>query len=199
MFFHHATIVRAAVAIAFCAAFQWGCKAKPAADSGFLQDTNLMTNNPNLPFNRFYWNKEHDPRTYTEIMVAPVNTSYVLAQNIWEKAGAANITEDQVKDTLQKMAVYIQQSFTRAAAEDPRKRFTVVDKPGPHTIILEVALVQVVPSKAVMNALGYVTWVPAVIQTAGSIGTGSEDTGKGVIAIEARFRDGGSGIGFFTD
>ena len=182
-------------------ASQWGCKAKPAENSGFLNNPDLMAQNPNLPFQKFYWNKQHDPKTYTEIMVAPVDTRYILAQNIWEKASAANVTEAQVRAAIQAMADYTRQSFVRAASEDPRKRFTVVDKAGPHTVILEVALVQVVPSKAVMNALGYVTWVPAVIQTAGSLSTGSEDSGKGVVAIEARLRDGATCevIGMFAD
>jgi hypothetical protein len=180
---------------------QWGCKAKPAENSGFLENADLMAQNPNMPFQKFYWNKQHDPKTYTEIMVAPVDTRYILAQNIWEKASAANVTEAQVRTAVQAMADYTRQSFIRAASEDSRKRFKVVDKAGPHTVVLEVALVQLVPSKAVMNALGYVTWVPAVIQTAGSISTGSEDAGKGVVAIEARLRDGATGdvIGMFAD
>jgi hypothetical protein len=178
-----------------------GCKAKPAANSGFLQDSDLMAHNPNSPFQRSYWNKQHDPRAYTEIMVRPVNTNYVLAQNIWEKASATNVTQDQIRKDIQALADYTRQSFINAAANDPGKRFTVVDKAGPRTVILEVALIQVVPSKAVLNALGYVTWVPAVIQTAGSVGTGSEDAGKGVVAIEARFCDGATGevIGMFAD
>ena len=182
-------------------ASQWGCKAKPMENSGFLENADLMAQNPNLPFQKFYWNKQHDPKAYTEIMVAPVDTRYSLAQTIWEKASAANVTEEQVRTAVQAVAEYARQSFVRAASEDPRKRFKVVDKAGPHTVILEVALVQLVPSKAVMNALDYVTWVPAVIQTAGSIGTGSEDSGKGVVAIEARLRDGATGevVGMFAD
>lgn len=145
--------------------------------------------------------QKHDPRNYTEILVAPVNTRYILAQNIWEKASAANVTEDQVRSSIQAMADYTRVSFVRAASEDPKKRFKVVETSGPRTVILEVALVQLVPSKAVLNAVGFVSWVPAVITTAGSLSTGSEDSGKGVVAIEARFRDGATGevIGMFAD
>lgn len=178
-----------------------GCKAKAAEDSGFLENSKLMAENSRTPFHRFYWNKQHDPKAYTEIMVAPVDTRYVLAQNIWEKVSVVSVTEAQIKADIQKLADYTRQSFIKAAADDPKHRFKVVDKAGPNTVILEAALVQVVPSKAVMNALGYVSWVPAVIETAGSLGTGSEDAGKGVVAIEARFRDGGTGevVGMFAD
>jgi len=178
-----------------------GCKAKPAEDSGFLESPHLMNANHNSPFHRMYWKKDHDPRHYTEILVAPVNTSYVKAQNIWEAASAASVTREQIDKGIQDLALYTQDSFKKAASEDPRRRFKVVDKAGPNTVILEMALVQVVPSKAFMNAIGYVTWVPAVVQTAGSIGTGSEDSGKGVLAFEARLRDGKTGevIGMFAD
>jgi hypothetical protein len=194
------TVIVALVGLVLLAA-QGGCKAKPAPNSGFLENSDLMTQHNNSPFQRSYWNKKHDPAAYTEIMVAPVNTNYVLAQNIWEKTSAVNVTEAQIRHDIQALADYTQQSFVNAAANDPRKRFKVVDRAGPHTVILEVALVQVVPSKAVMNALGYVSWVPAVVQTAGSLGTGSEDAGKGVVAIEARFRDGATGevVGMFAD
>jgi hypothetical protein len=64
-----------------------------------------------------------------------------------------------------------------------------------------MALTQVVPSKAALNAIGYVTWIPAVIEVAGATVTESQDNGKGVVAIEGRIRHGGNGevIGMFQD
>jgi hypothetical protein len=58
-----------------------------------------------------------------------------------------------------------------------------------------------VPSKAALNAIGYVAWIPTVVEAAGSTLTGSQDTGKGVVAIEGRVRHGGTGeiIGMFQD
>jgi hypothetical protein len=178
-----------------------GCKAKPAESSGFLPDSHLMSAAEHSPFHRMYWNRQHDPAKYTEIMVAPVNTNYVRAQNIWEAATVVNVSHEQIEKDIQALADYTRDSFIRAARNDPRHRVTVVQTAGPHTIILEVALVQVVPSKAVLNALGFVSWVPAAVSTAGSMATGSEDSGKGVVAIEARFRDGQTGevIGMFAD
>src|SRR4051794_10826907 len=76
-----AVLLVVSVLIAFC-----GCRAKPAPDAGFLQDPKLMNADKNLPFNRMFMNPKFRDRNYTEIYVAPVNTNYVLAENIWEKA-----------------------------------------------------------------------------------------------------------------
>ena len=63
-----------------------GCRAKPAPDSGFLNDPKLMKTDKSIPFNRMYANPKFETKNFTEIYVAPVNTDYVMAENIWEKA-----------------------------------------------------------------------------------------------------------------
>jgi hypothetical protein len=178
-----------------------GCKAEEAKPSGFIEDAQLMSYNPDTPFNRTYWNKDYNSRDYDELMVAPVNTQYVMAQNIWEKTNLVNVRPEQLRDDINALASYTRQSFVRAATNDPKKRFKVVETAGPKTLVLELALVQVVPSKAALNALGYVTWVPAVVTAGGAAATDSQDAGKGVIAIEGRIRDGATGkiIGLFAD
>ena len=178
-----------------------GCKSSEAPASGFNPDSQLMTRNAGLPFQRTYWNKKFDARAYDEILVAPVNTDYVAAQSFWEKASSANALPDQHKKDIAAIAEYTRQSFTRAAADDAKHRFKVVNTPGPKTLILELAVTQLVPSKPALNAIGYVTWIPTVVATGASLAEGSEDTGKGVIAIEGRIRDGKTGeiIGMFAD
>jgi len=178
-----------------------GCKATPAPDSGFIEDSSKMRRNPDSPFAKGYWNREVSQKKYTEIYVAPVNTKYVLAQNIWEGANAVQVKEEDIRNALDQMGKYMQDAFKKAASEDPRKRFVLVDKPGPNTIVLEMAIVQLVPSKAVLNALGFITWIPTAVTVVGSSITQSQDQGKGVIAIEARLRDGATGevVGMFAD
>jgi hypothetical protein len=73
-----------------------------------------------------------------------------------------------------------------------------VDKPGPDTLILEMAVVQLVPSKAELQALslvpvGFVGTIATGVMAGGGALTGSEDQGKGVVAMEGRARDGASG------
>lgn len=178
-----------------------GCRATEGPDSGFNSDSHLMTKNEAGPFQRTYWNKKYNSKDFNEIMIAPVNTDYLAAQNFWEKANIANAMPGQDKKDITAIANYTRESFTRAFSDDPQRRFKVVTTAGPKTLILEVAVTQLVPSKAVLNAIGFVTWIPTAVSIGGSVASDSQDTGKGVIAIEGRVRDGGSGeiIGMFAD
>jgi hypothetical protein len=181
--------------------FLAGCKAAEAPNSGFNPNPELMSKDDTVPFQRSYWNNKYDPNAYHEIFIAPVNTDYVMAQGFWEKANIANISKEKVKKDIASLANYTQQSFTRAFKDDPNHRFTVVDTAGPNTLILELALVQVVPSKAVLSAIGCVTFIPAAVGMAAGAATKSQDVGKGVVAIEGRARDGKTGeiVGMFAD
>lgn len=178
-----------------------GCRASPAPESGFLEDWSKMRPDPDIPFNRGYWNPQVDQAAYTEIYVAPVNTKYVMAQNIWERTNEVEVSEGDFRKSVDAMAPYMQEAFRKAAAEDPHRRFVVVDKPGPKTIILEMAIVQLVPAKVLMNAVGLVSWIPTALTAVGSTVASSEDKSKGIIAIEARLRDGATGevVGMFAD
>jgi len=189
------------LAVFAASVFLAGCKATEAPSTAFTESPELMTKDATLPYQRTYWNKSFDAHAYDEIMIAPVNTDYIIAQNFWEKANIVSASPEQVKKDVAAIAEYTRESFVRAAADDPKHRFKVVNTAGPKTLIVELAIVQVVPSKAVLNAIGYVTWIPTVVRLAGSKTTDSQDTGKGVIAIEGRIRDGATGeiIGMFAD
>src|ERR1700712_2705703 len=85
-----------------------GCKASEAPESGFISDPALMSKNDTLPYQKTYWNKKFDPKAYTELKVAAVDTHYVMAQNIWESASTANISKDQIKQNVDELAAYTQ-------------------------------------------------------------------------------------------
>jgi hypothetical protein len=151
-----------------------------------------------VPFNRIYVNPKFKDARFTEVYVAPVNTDYAMAENVWEKATLANVNKDDVKKNVDRLADYLRNSFVKEFQNDPKKRFKVVDQPGPNTMILETAVVQLVPSKAELQALslvpvGFVGLISTGVMAGGSAVTHSEDQGKGVIAMEGRTRDGASG------
>jgi hypothetical protein len=183
-----------------------GCRAKPAPDAGFLQDPKLMKAEKGIPYNRIWINPNYKNKTYNEIYIAPVNTNYVMAQNTWESATVAMSNKADVKKNVAMLAEYHRNAYIQACQKDPKKHFKVVDKPGPNTLILEMAIVQLVPSKAELQALGLVP-VPfvgvgvAAVNYGASTATKSEDQGKGVIAMEARMRDGTTGevVSMFAD
>src|SRR4051812_45241714 len=183
-----------------------GCRAKPAPDAGFLQDPTLMKAEKGIPYNRIWVNPKYKDRTYNEIYVAPVNTNYVMAQSTWESATVAMSNKVDVKKNVAMLADYHRNAYITACKKDPKKHFAVVDKPGANSLILEMAIVQLVPSKAELQALGLVP-IPfmglgvAAVQYGASAASNSEDQGKGVIAMEARLRDGTTGevVSMFAD
>jgi hypothetical protein len=175
-----------------------GCRANPAPDSGFLRNPKLMSADSHAPFNRIYVNPIFKDKHFTEIYIAPVNTDYVMTQNAWEKATLADAREEDVKKNVDLLADYMRSAFVKEFQKDPTKRFKVVDRPGPDTLILEMGIVQLVPSKVELQALslvpvGFVGMVGTGVMAGGSALTHSEDQGKGVIAMEGRTRDGASG------
>ncbi len=190
-----------ALAMVLAQFFFAGCKASEAQPSGFLDDPEKMGRDSTMPFQRTFWNRKFDKSQYSEVMVAPVNMQYVMAQNFWEKSNLANVNPDKAKRDVAAVAEYTRNSFVRAFTDDPNKRFTVVQTAGPRTLILELAITQLVPSKAALNAVGYISWIPTAVGVGGAVVTDTPDSGKGYIAIEGRVRDGATGeiIGMFAD
>ncbi len=94
------------------------------------------------------------------------------------------------KSKLQKerhiIATYLQESFQSTIRNDVNKYHEVVETPRKDTMIIELALVELVPTKAFMrivaDIIGYL--IPGV-QTLGLTGSGS-------VAIEGRIRDAGT-------
>ncbi len=173
-----------------------GCKAEPVANTDFLEEPEKMTKQERYPFHRAYWNKSFDPNRYTQLQVQPVDTHHMMEQSFWQKV---NIRQDQLIQDTQQIAVYLQVAVENAAREDPNKRFTVVHVPTPETLILEMALVEMVPNKVVLGALGVASIAaPGAAGIAAGVAGG---LGKGSVAIEARVRDGATGqvIGMFAD
>jgi hypothetical protein len=170
-----------------------GCRAKPAPDAGFLQQPKLMQSDAGVPFNRIWFDDKYRGKQYTKIYVAPVNTDYVMKENLWEIASLTSLDPDYVKQNLHMLADYQREAVIKAVAKNSNGKLRVVDKPDADTLILEMAIVQLVPSKPVLQAASYYTWAATVVMIGGSVATQSEDQGKGVVAMEARTRDGASG------
>jgi hypothetical protein len=179
-----------------------GCKAGEVPNTSFNPHPELMSKDANVPFQRTYWNDKFDPRAYNKIVIAPVNTDYLATENSWESFNLANLDKEKLKKEIADMADYTQKSFIKAFTDDPNHRFTVVDTAGPNALVLETALVQVVPSRTVLGVVGCVSpGIAATVGMAGGAASKSQDVGKGVVAIEGRFRDGRTNeiIGMFAD
>ena len=178
-----------------------GCKAGEVPDSAFNPNPELMSKDANVPFQRIYRSNKFDPNAYNEIFIAPVNTDYLRDEKFWEGLNLANLDKEKLKREIGELADYTHQSFTKAFTEDPNHHFTVVDTAGSDTLVLELALVQIVPSRIIFGVIGCVSSIPAAVGMIGGAASNSQDVGKGMVAIEGRLRNGRTGeiIAMFAD
>lgn len=82
------------------------------------------------------------------------------------------------------MAKFINETLEMVFREDPNKRFQVVQHADQSTVIYEFAIVELRPTKVVVNAAG--TALGAVVPGGGLV----KSTAKGSIAVEVSARDG---------
>ncbi len=192
-----AGIVMAALA-AGCATSNKVLKAKPAPDSGFLEESNKMTDSrERAPFHRAWVDPAYSSTNYGSILVAPVNTEYVEQQSSWAKT---NVRQFRIKEDLAKVAQEFQDTLKEKFSESKDNRFAVVDKPRGDTMILEIAVTQLVPNKAFLGAIGLAAWaapLPVGVPV-GMLATFADD---GWMAIEGRVRDAKTGavMAMFAD
>ena len=171
-----------------CSTINQQLKAGPAPTSNFLEHRDgLREWHERVPLqlvwmydrNDFYRRRDG----YTEIYFAPVRTDFVSAPSRTEGiiAGGAGMED------IDRMALFIRESFRKTFRNDPRHRFTVVERPGPNTLVYELALTELLPTRVGVNVAG--TALGAFLPGGSLI----KVVGKGSIAIEAKVRDGGTG------
>ena len=178
-----AILVTAVIALSGCRVL----KASPAPDSGFLPHASeLKEMRERAPFHAIWTAdptsfadmKEH----YKHIVIKPVRTEVVEAKI--KKEDLPPSLEMQRIEEAREMSSYMTERFRAAIGEYPNQPVTVVDQPGPETFVVELALVEVVPTNAALNAIGTAAglFVP---------GTGAVRlAATGSIAIEGIVRDG---------
>ena len=133
--------------------------ASPAPDSGFLDTPERMApHRARDPFDRSWVSENLDWASYDELYVAPVDTTHVLAQSLWEKV---NLRQHAVQDDIRELGSELRKRIVEAFRDDPKHHFQIVDDPnaiGERGVVLEVALVQLVPNKAGLGLLGLAAW-----------------------------------------
>lgn len=149
-----------------------GCKAAPAPDAGFIQHPEVLREDDKMPFDAVWFKDGVEFSRFKTVYIAPVDTTHLLKQDWWDKANfGAGDREVQAQQLAEYFRNEVKGQFTDADAN----RYTVVDAPDDDTLIVELAIVEVVPTKVWLNAIGYVF-------------LGALD--QGVTAFEGRFKDG---------
>lgn len=122
---------------------------------------------------------------FSKVYFAPVTTGNLSRQGWWTSQSA--VTQRQLEADARKLAAYFRRSLASAARNDSGRRLTVVNQPGPDTMIIETSIIELVPAKAYWNAAA--TAAGFVVPGAGLLSA----AGSGSITIEGRVRDGGNG------
>jgi hypothetical protein len=162
----------------------------PAEPGGFLEQTERMPERRNRdPFQRFWYEDGFRFDPYKEIAVAPVKTEYVRAMSFWERMSLAT---PGIEHDVESLAVELRGKFIEALRNDPNRRFEVVENAGDDGITLEIALIEVVPNKEWLGAIGLVAWGSPFLSAGVAASTVAEMFDRGWVSIEARIREGGS-------
>jgi hypothetical protein len=158
-----------------------GCKAMPAPPAGFIDSRVPMAQRADLPFDKVWVRPGVSLQGYDKIAIAPIDTRYLMQQTWWKQM----VNNQTIQRDARNLANYFHRSLTGAFSSDPNNRLRVVRNPrGRGTLVLELAIVEVTPTKAVLNIASYAaSFAGAAIRTQTS----------GTIAFEARIRDGSSG------
>jgi hypothetical protein len=181
-------------------AFVGACKAKPAKEpSTFLGDDAKLSAQQNdlYPFHKIWLAPAWNDASNKTVVVAPVSADFVKQASWWAKANMKGGDEQMAKD-LHNLAVFTQQKFQEAFRADRNKRFQVVDAAQGDSLVFELALVDVVPNKAALGALGLAATVVAAPVGAA---IAAKESAKGSVAIEGRIRDASTGqiVGMWAD
>lgn len=160
------------------------CATRPAPDSGFLEEPEKMVEDEAFPFQRVWYDRDVDFRKYTEIMVAPVSKEHLMEMAWWKEVSFPGDRRAGARE----LALYLQRRVSEAFDADPQGRFKPIafaeKEPDAHTLVLEMALVELTPTRPFLAVVG-----------------GPTRLGKGSVAIEGRLRDGPSDrvVALFTD
>lgn len=167
--------------------------ATPAANSGFNPST--APTKTRAEFVQQAWvDKAYRGKSvkdhFTAVYVAPVNTSHMSAQSWWQQQTGARKAE--LASDTKALAKRMQDQFKKDVANYPGDNIPLASGPGKGVLVVELALVELVPSNAYWNAGA--TAAGFVVPGAGLLSA----AGAGSIAIEGRLRDGSTNRVFAT-
>ncbi len=120
------------------AALAAGCATDPAPPAGFVDDPSKMTERDRVPFQRAWVQPGTDWTRFQNLAIARVNTDHLLAVRVFPRGDTRTLANT--------LGAYFERKLAEGFRADPNRRFTVVSAPGPATLVLEIALVEVVPA-----------------------------------------------------
>lgn len=158
-----------------------GCAVSEAPGVGFI-NPNLRQDRPDIPFQKVWIKPGENFRSYRSIYVAPVNTDHVIKSDSWKTIAKKGSAENDLKEA----ADYMRSSFITSLNETPLNRFKIASVPGPGTLLLEMALVELVPNSPAMKTASLIPLYGLAVTTV-------DNVDPNTVAFEAKIRNGKTG------
>jgi len=184
----------AACALVFFAA---GChRANPTeSQTKFLPDPKRMSSlDEDSPINKIWRDPQADILSYDRIIVMPVRLDYQLERSWMERNNVRHWMDKDHQD-FAAFARYTEHAYKKAIYKD--KRLSLAAKPGPKTLILEIALVKIVPEKPIMGGIKNITNFTIIglilLPLKTGISTTFDMATHASVAMEARLMDAETG------
>jgi len=154
----------------------------PAPDAGFIEHPERQSKRADLPFQKVWIKPDFDASSYKELVVAPVNTQYMMEMDWLHQLSSANLLRD-VKQDIEELARYFRDQVIKEFREDPNHRFQLIEFANQHrlpSLRLELALIEIDPSQPALHAAGWLTF---------GGGTAAGVVNQRRAAFEGRLRD----------
>jgi hypothetical protein len=130
---------------------------QPAPDAGFIQHPERQTKIAYLPFQKVWIDPKFNKDKYSQLVVAPVNTQYMMKMD-WLHDMSSAVWFGNVQKDIAELAQYFHDQVVKEFNIDPNHRFQVIDTPPRNkkgTLRLELALIEIDPSTPVLHAAGW--------------------------------------------
>ena len=189
------------VGIVFLLLILTSCKAVEAPNAGFIKHPERMYKDPSLPFHKVWFYRYFNLMNYSRIIINPVKLQYLQEQAEVASLNARNFLNYKESDDRY-AAHYFRNTFINAFNLTADNRFKVVCNRGYGTLVLDIAIVEIVPTKVSMNSVsGVLMFVPfgSVLLSAAfslislpikTLISGTSESGfKSYIAFEAVLKD----------
>lgn len=185
------------IALCVLAFFATGChRANPMeAQTKFLPDPKRMSAmDEDGPINKIWRDPESDILSYDRIIVMPVSLDYQFPRT-WMERNNVRYWMDKDQQDFSEFARYTERAYKKAIYKD--KRLSLAGRPGPKTLILEVALVKIVPGKPILGGIRNITNFTIIGLILLPLKTGASTTldmaTHSSVAMEAKLRDSETG------
>ncbi len=142
-----------------------GCSLKERVEPispTFLDGASLESTIAEIPFQHAWAAPRDEPLSYRSVYVKPVRVDLLPADEWKRSRGFATLSQTEFEKDATVIARYFRIRLLSELEKVPGKRFIVVDTPDETTLIVEIALTELVLSEPMLRMLALAAPVPGV-------------------------------------